>query len=36
VVSPKTVRNHITSIFRKLDTPDRDEAISRAREAGLS
>lgn len=35
VVSPKTVRNHITSIFRKLDVTDREQAILRAHESGL-
>jgi len=35
VISPKTVRNHITSIFRKLDVTNRAQAIVRAREAGL-
>ena len=35
IVSPKTVRNHITSIFTKLQVADRAQAIVRAREAGL-
>jgi DNA-binding NarL/FixJ family response regulator len=35
VLSPKTVRNHVTSIFSKLQVADRAEAIVRAREAGL-
>ncbi|GAA2978218.1 response regulator [Actinokineospora diospyrosa] len=35
VVSPKTVRNHITHIFRKLEVADRGEAIRRGRAAGL-
>lgn len=35
VVSPKTVRNHISSIFTKLQVSDRAEAIVRARRAGL-
>ena len=34
-VSAKTVRNHINSIFSKLGTPNRAQAIVRAREAGL-
>jgi len=34
-VSTKTVRNHINSIFGKLGTPNRAQAIVRAREAGL-
>jgi DNA-binding NarL/FixJ family response regulator len=35
VVSGKTVRNHITSIFAKLGVTDRREAIERGRAAGL-
>lgn len=35
-LSPKTVRNHISSIFDKLQLADRAQAIVRAREAGLS
>jgi DNA-binding NarL/FixJ family response regulator len=35
VISPKTVRNHITSIFSKLQVADRAQAIIRARKAGL-
>jgi DNA-binding NarL/FixJ family response regulator len=34
-VSAKTVRNHINSIFDKLDVPNRALAIVRAREAGM-
>lgn len=34
-ISPKTVRNHITAIFSKLDVRDRAQAIVRAREAGF-
>ena len=35
VISPKTVRNHITSIFSKLQVADRAQAIRRARSGGL-
>lgn len=35
VLSPKTVRNHISNVFSKLHVADRAEAIVRAREAGL-
>jgi len=34
-VSPKTIRNHISNIFTKLQVADRAQAIVRAREAGL-
>ncbi|WP_433803439.1 response regulator [Actinomycetospora sp. CA-084318] len=34
-LSPKTVRNVVSSIFAKLQVADRAEAIVRAREAGL-
>nr|WP_277349784.1 response regulator transcription factor [Planosporangium thailandense] len=34
-LSPKTVRNNVSSIFAKLQVVDRAEAIVRAREAGL-
>jgi DNA-binding NarL/FixJ family response regulator len=34
-VSPKTVRNNVSSIFAKLQVADRSEAIVRARRAGL-
>jgi DNA-binding NarL/FixJ family response regulator len=35
VLSHKTVRNHVSNIFAKLQVADRAEAIVRAREAGL-
>jgi DNA-binding NarL/FixJ family response regulator len=35
VISPKIVRNHITSIFSKLQVADRAQAIVLARQAGL-
>lgn len=34
-VSPNTIANHISSIFRKLQVANRAEAIARARDAGL-
>jgi DNA-binding NarL/FixJ family response regulator len=34
-LSPKTVRNYVSSIFTKLEVEDRSRAIVRAREAGL-
>ena len=34
-LSPKTVRNNVSSIFSKLQVADRAEAIVRARRAGL-
>ena len=34
-LSEKTVRNHVSSIFNKLQVADRGEAIVKAREAGL-
>jgi DNA-binding NarL/FixJ family response regulator len=34
-LSPKTVANHISSIFNKLQVADRAQAILRARDAGL-
>ncbi|WP_091448164.1 response regulator [Actinokineospora iranica] len=34
-LSPKTVRNHVSSIFTKLHVADRAQAIVRARRAGL-
>ena len=35
VLSPKTVRNHVSSIFTKLQVAGRSDAIARARSAGL-
>jgi len=35
VLSPKTVRNHVSSIFTKLQVAGRAEAVERARAAGL-
>lgn len=35
VVSLKTVRNHVSNIFSKLQIVDRQAAVSRARDAGL-
>jgi DNA-binding NarL/FixJ family response regulator len=35
VLSPKTVRNHVSNILAKLQARDRSTAIVRAREAGL-
>ncbi len=34
-LSPKTVRNHVSSIFTKLQVSDRSQATVHAREAGL-
>ena len=34
-LSPKTIRNHVSNIFDKLQVADRAEAIMRAREAGM-
>lgn len=34
-LSPKTVRNHVSNIFSKLQVADRAEAIMRARQSGL-
>jgi DNA-binding NarL/FixJ family response regulator len=35
VLSPKTVRNHVSNILSKLQVADRAQAIIRARDAGL-
>jgi DNA-binding NarL/FixJ family response regulator len=35
VISGKTVRNHVSNIFNKLQVADRAQAIIRARDAGL-
>jgi DNA-binding NarL/FixJ family response regulator len=35
VISPKTVRNHVSRVLSKLQAADRTEAGSRARDAGL-
>ena len=34
-LSPKTIRNYVSSIFTKLQVADRAQAIVRARAAGL-
>jgi DNA-binding NarL/FixJ family response regulator len=34
-ISPKTVRNHVSNVFAKLQVSDRAQAIIRARQAGL-
>lgn len=34
-LSPKTVRNHLSTVFAKLHVADRTQAVLRAREAGL-
>lgn len=34
-LSPKTIRNHVSTILHKLQVADRAQAIIRAREAGL-
>ena len=34
-LSPKTVSNHLTNVFAKLEVADRTAAVIRAREGGL-
>ena len=36
VLSPNTVRNHVSNIFTKLHVADRAQAVVRPREAGLA
>ncbi|HEY6406567.1 MAG TPA: LuxR C-terminal-related transcriptional regulator [Ktedonobacteraceae bacterium] len=36
MLNPKTVRNHVSNIFSKLQVAGRAEAIIRARDAGLT
>ncbi|MFE6612895.1 response regulator [Amycolatopsis sp. NPDC057786] len=36
VLSPKTVRNHVSHIFRKLHVTDRAQAIAKIRKAGIA
>jgi len=36
VLSQKTVRNHVSHIFRKLRVTDRAQAIAKAKEAGIT
>jgi len=35
VLSTKTVKNHVSTIFSKLQVADRAQAMVRARDAGL-
>ena len=35
-IRPKTARNHVSNVFTKLTVTDRNEAIRRARDAGLA
>jgi DNA-binding NarL/FixJ family response regulator len=35
VLSTKTIRNHVSSIFTKIHVVDRAQAIVKAREAGI-
>ena len=34
-IAEKTVRNHVSSVFTKLQVPDRPQAIVKARQAGM-
>jgi DNA-binding NarL/FixJ family response regulator len=34
-ISPKTVRNNLSSVYAKLQVADRTQAVVRARQAGL-
>ena len=34
-LSPKTVRNHVSSVLTKLQVTDRTQAVARARDVGL-
>jgi len=34
-LSPRTVENHVAAVLSKLDSPTRDEAVTRARSEGL-
>jgi DNA-binding NarL/FixJ family response regulator len=34
-LSPKTIRNHVSNVFAKLQVADRAQAIIRAHQAGL-
>ena len=35
VISPKTVRNHVSNVLHKLQVADRTEAMLAARAAGM-
>jgi DNA-binding NarL/FixJ family response regulator len=35
VLSPKTVRNHVSNVLTKIGAPDRAAAMIRARDEGL-
>jgi len=35
VLSPKTIRNHVSNIFSKLQVNNRAQAIVKARQAGM-